>query len=136
MSAAARGYEEAAAQPKEAAAALAAYARRMVASGAWPELPASAVDDTLLAESSAAVAPYLLNKDGRWGAQDMDKWAKFVGFLDAEGMLTAKVQSRAPGANRATLDELRSPGGGGPRMPAPAVSDLATNEYLAPAGGA
>jgi hypothetical protein len=53
-----------------------------------------------------------------------------VGFLGDAGLLTDKVQSRAPGPHAATLDELRAAGGGGERMAAPAAADLATNEFL------
>lgn len=58
------------------------------------------------------------------------RWAKFVAFLDSAGLLTDKVQSRSPGPRAATLDELRAPGGGGEKLPAPGAAALATNEFL------
>jgi hypothetical protein len=58
------------------------------------------------------------------------RWSKFIAFLDSTGLLTSKVQSRTPGPDAATLDELRAPGGGGERVAAPRAADLATNGYL------
>jgi hypothetical protein len=57
-------------------------------------------------------------------------WSKFVAFLDGAGLLTHKVQSRGPAGHATTsLDALRA-GGGGERVPPPAVEALATNEFL------
>lgn len=130
LAAAARGYEHAAAHPADAADALLAYVESAVAAGRMPPLAPPLERDFLL-DSARAVAPHLLGTDGRWGRMEPRRWADFLGFLDSAGLLTAKVQSRAPsGPEAATLDELRAPGGGGERVAPPAVEELATNEYL------
>ncbi|KAI8472678.1 MAG: NMT1/THI5 like-domain-containing protein [Monoraphidium minutum] len=130
LAAAGRGYAHAAAHPEDAAAALCDYVEGQVSSGAWPPL-AAPLDRGMVAESAATLAPHLLGPGGAWGKMDLERWSKFVAFLDAAGLLTDKVQSRGPGPAAATLDELRAPGGGGAPVAAPAAADLATNEFFA-----
>ncbi|KIZ06750.1 sulfonate/nitrate/taurine transport system substrate-binding protein [Monoraphidium neglectum] len=128
LAAAARGYRHAAEHPADAAAALCAYVDAGVSAGEWPPLP-TPLDPAMVADSAAAVAPHLLGPQG-WGRMDLERWSNFLAFLDSAGLLTAKVQSRASGPDNATLDELRSPGGGGERVAPPPADNLATNEFL------
>lgn len=51
----------------------------------------------------------MLTADGRWGVMDPARWESFLDWLSASGLLTTKVQSRAPQDGvSASLDGLRA----------------------------
>lgn len=51
----------------------------------------------------------MLTADNRWGVMDPARWVAFLDWLSASGLLTTKVQSRAPKAGvSTTLDGLRA----------------------------
>ena len=126
LAATARGFALAAAQPDEAAALFVA-----LAGAENPDLPAP-----LDAEMCARSARYLaaegafLNDAGEWGVMSRARWAAFVDWLAASGLLTRAAPSRTPdGVDTVSLDDLRA-GKGGEAVPPPPPEALFTNEYL------
>lgn len=124
LAATAEGYRWAAANPREAAAAMAA-----AVAAEFPDLPA--LDPELVKGSVEAVAGACLDPAGRWGAMDAGRWGAFLDWLSAQGLLTTKVQSRTEGADTASLDALRA-GDAGEAIPRETVDETAlfTNEFL------
>jgi NitT/TauT family transport system substrate-binding protein len=78
LSATARGYRFAANNPEEAAAVLGGAAE-------GPNLD----DEAFLAASQAELAGEYLTDSGEWGRMQRDRWARFVGWLADEEILTS-----------------------------------------------
>lgn len=76
LAATAKGFQEAASDASAAAAALCACGRPSLA------------DAEFVRASAAAVAPKYLSPQGKWGAMERPRWAAFVDFLSASGVLT------------------------------------------------
>ena len=75
---------------------------------------------------------HLLGAGGRWGVMEEPRWAAFLDWLSAKGLLTTKVQSRGPaGEGTTSLDGLRR-GDAGAAIPRGAVDAAAlfTNDFL------
>ncbi|GLC40077.1 hypothetical protein PLESTM_000989800 [Pleodorina starrii] len=129
LAATARAYEWAAAHPAEAAEALLAA---VVAEHAAAPLP-KPLDPEVVQESQAYLSSHLLDGSGRWGRMQPSVWSSFVDWLSQSGLLTAKVQSRAPqpGTPTTSLDGLRG-GDVGEPIPRDRVDERAmfTNELL------
>jgi ABC-type nitrate/sulfonate/bicarbonate transport system substrate-binding protein len=88
LAATAAGYEQAAADPAAAAAAL---------TDAVPE-----ADRQLVDASARFLAPFYLDRKGRWGYQDPAVWARFDAFLRRAGILTKP----SPVSSAFTNDDL------------------------------
>jgi hypothetical protein len=140
LAATAKGYEWAAANPKEAAAVLCAEVSADCATAGGKPLPEE-LDPAMVAQSQEMVAAaYLANtgsgsssssSGGAWGVMDLSVWDKFLDWLLESGLLTSKAQSRSGGPDTSSLDGMRS-GDAGELLPSDAVAaaDLATNAYL------
>ena len=87
LEATARGYEDAAADPKAAAAALQESAE-------GPNLD----DREFLEESARRLADTFLTDDGRWGLMEHERWAAFVDWLAGEEILTSLEGDHIPAA--------------------------------------
>jgi hypothetical protein len=143
LAATAKGYEWAAANPKEAAAVLCAEVSADFAAAGGKPLPEE-LDPEMVAQSQELVAVAYLSGNsssssssgggGAWGVMDLSIWEKFLDWLSEAGLLTSKAQSRSEGPHTSSLDGMRS-GDAGEVLPRDAVAaaDLATNAYL-PAG--
>lgn len=126
LAATARGFELCASEPDTAAALF-----FDLASKENPDLP-TPLDAEMCARSARYLAAEkcLLNEEGVWGRMTVSRWAAFVDWLAAAGLLTRAAPSRTPdGVDTVSLDDLRS-GKGGEAVPAPAPQALFTNEYL------
>jgi len=104
LAATAEGAAAAAADPAAAAAALAACGHPSLADAAF------------VVESATAVAPSLLDADGRWGRMEEGRWTAFVDFLSGAGILVDRGGAAIP---RAAVD----------------AAALFTNEFLPGGGG-
>lgn len=70
--------------------------------------PDLVVDRELVKASVRACAESFLDHQGQWGSMSCQKFDMFLDWLSANGLLTAKMQSRHPtGPNQTTLDGLR-----------------------------
>ncbi|PSP39561.1 myristoyl transferase [Halobacteriales archaeon QH_10_70_21] len=87
LEATARGYEDAAADPEAAAAALQESAE-------GPNLD----DREFLEESARRLADTFLTDDGRWGVMEHERWAAFVDWLAGEEILTSLEGDHIPAA--------------------------------------
>jgi NitT/TauT family transport system substrate-binding protein len=87
LEATARGYEDAAADPEAAAAALQESAE-------GPNLD----DREFLEESARRLADTFLTDDGRWGVMEHERWAAFVDWLAGEEILTSLAGDHIPAA--------------------------------------
>ena len=87
LEATARGYEDAAADPEAAAAALQESAE-------GPNLD----DREFLEESARRLADTFLTDDGRWGVMEHERWAVFVDWLAGEEILTSLEGDHIPAA--------------------------------------
>ena len=76
LAATAEGYKRAAADPAAAAAAIVASGHPSVADAAFVHAAAEATADRYL------------TTEGTWGAMHHERWARFLGFLASEGILT------------------------------------------------
>jgi ABC-type nitrate/sulfonate/bicarbonate transport system substrate-binding protein len=135
LAATAKGYEWAAANPKEAAAVLCAEVSADCAAAGGKPLQEE-LDPEMVAQSQEMVAAaYLANtgssSGGAWGVMDLSVWVRFLDWLSESGLLTSKAQSRSGGPDTSSLDGMRS-GDAGEHLPrnAVAAADLATNAYL------
>jgi ABC-type nitrate/sulfonate/bicarbonate transport system substrate-binding protein len=138
LAATAKGYEWAAANPKEAAALLCAEVEKDSAAPGGKPLP-EPLELAMVEQSQEAIAAAYLNKSsssggggkGAWGVMDLAVWEKFLDWLSETGLLTSKAQSRSEGEQLSSLDGMRS-GDAGERLPrhAVAAAELATNAYL------
>ncbi|KAF6254748.1 NMT1/THI5 like-domain-containing protein [Scenedesmus sp. NREL 46B-D3] len=144
LAATARGYEWAAAHPKEAAALLCAEVAADAAAPGGAPLP-EGLDPAMVEQSQVAVAGAYLHtsssssssssSSGAWGVMDVSVWEKFLDWLSGAGLLTSKAQSRRQAAHSSSLDGMRS-GEAGEALPrgAVAAADMATNAFLPQAG--
>lgn len=105
ISTTARGYQEAAKHPEEAAKIL---FDEVAADTASCPLPQPLELEMLLA-AQAFTSKHYLTPAGQWGVMSVDVWKSFLDWLSNQGLLTHKIQSRAgPGPHTTTLDGLRT----------------------------
>lgn len=130
LEATARGFQLAAAQPKEAAAILLEAVGHEFKD---QPLPAD-LDPRIVHDAQEYLAQHYLTPSGAWGRMDGAVWTTFVDWLSSSGLLTDKVQSRGPaGETTTSLDALRG-GDAGKRLPRDQVKEeeFFTNEFLPP----
>ena len=126
LAATARGFAFAAEHPEEAASLFFA-----LASAENPGLP-TPLDADMCARSARYLAAKkaFTNDAGEWGVMSRARWAAFIDWLSANGLLTSAAPSRTPdGVNTVSLDDLRG-GKAGEAVPPPRPEALFTNEFL------
>ena len=120
LTASARGWQEAAADPLAAA--------RALVDGAGAD--GLCVDGKVAEAACAATAEFVLDAEGAWGRQDGARWTGWVAWLQRNGLLTSLLPSRAPVEGvSASLDDLRCGAAGDP-CDAPPADELWTNDLL------
>lgn len=120
LTASAKGWQEAAADPLAAA--------RALVDGAGAD--GLCVDGKVAEAACAATAEFVLDADGAWGRQDGARWTGWVAWLARHGLLTSLLPSRTPVEGvSASLDDLRCGLAGDPRDTPPA-DELWTNDLL------
>lgn len=127
LEAAGRGYAYCNAHPEEAAKLFVELA------GAENPTMKPPLDRDMCAQSLRFLADEHALVDaatGAWGVMDMGKCQSFLDWLNKEGLLTDKVQSRHPdGVHTVSLDDLRA-GNAGDLLPPLVADKLFTNKFL------
>lgn len=123
LEASAEGYKLAAANPREAATLFCSAVEQEYASTPLPDgVPSQHLVQRSLEEigkvwrvmfGKATKHDFwlqdMLTADGRWGVMDPSRWESFLDWLSSSGLLTTKVQSRAPKEGvSVSLDGLRA----------------------------